>query len=153
MCIRDRDADVNSNPANPIINTRSFGEDPTRVSEFVAAFVRGVEENGALASAKHFPGHGDTDIDSHLALPTVTEDRAQIDRVDLAPFRAAIAAGTSTIMTGHLAVLALDPDPNVPASLSPLITTDLLRKTMGFRGLVVTDAMDMGCLLYTSRCV
>jgi beta-glucosidase-like glycosyl hydrolase/CubicO group peptidase (beta-lactamase class C family) len=138
------DADVNSNPANPIINTRSFGEDPTRVSEFVAAFVRGVEENGALASAKHFPGHGDTDIDSHLALPTVTEDRAQIDRVDLAPFRAAIAAGTSTIMTGHLAVLALDPDPNVPASLSPLITTDLLRKTMGFRGLVVTDAMDMG---------
>ena len=137
------DADVNSNPANPIINTRSFGEDPARVSEFVAAFVRGVEENGALASAKHFPGHGDTAVDSHLALPTVTADRAELDRVDLAPFRAAIAAGTSTIMTGHLAVLALDPDPNVPASLSPLITTDLLRKTMGFHGLIVTDAMDM----------
>jgi beta-glucosidase-like glycosyl hydrolase/CubicO group peptidase (beta-lactamase class C family) len=138
------DADVNSNPANPIINTRSFGEDPARVSEFVAAFVRGVEENGALATAKHFPGHGDTSTDSHLVLPTVTADRAQLDRVDLAPFRAAIAAGTSTIMTGHLAVLALDPDPSVPATLSPLITTDLLRKTMGFRGLVVTDAMDMG---------
>ena len=138
------DADVNSNPANPIINTRSFGEDPARVSEFVAAFVRGVEENGALASAKHFPGHGDTSIDSHLALPTVTADRAQLDRVDLAPFRAAIAAGASTIMTGHLAVPALDPDATVPASLSPLITTDLLRTTMGFHGLIVTDAMDMG---------
>jgi beta-N-acetylhexosaminidase len=138
------DADVNSNPANPIINTRSFGEDPARVSEFVAAFVRGVEENGALASAKHFPGHGDTSTDSHIGLPTVSADRAQLDQVDLAPFRAAIAAGTSTIMTGHLAVPALDPDPTVPASLSPLITTDLLRKTMGFRGLVVTDAMDMG---------
>jgi beta-N-acetylhexosaminidase len=137
------DADVNSNPANPIINTRSFGEDPARVSEFVAAFVRGVEENGALSSAKHFPGHGDTSTDSHLALPTVTTDRAQLDRVDLAPFRAAIAAGTSTIMTGHLAVTALDPDPNVPATLSPLITTDLLKNTLGFHGLVVTDAMDM----------
>src|ERR1019366_7123275 len=83
------DADVNSNPGNPIINTRSFGEDPARVSEFVAAFVRGVEENGGLATAKHFPGHGDTNMDSHLDLPTVTSDRAHLDRVELAPFRAA----------------------------------------------------------------
>jgi beta-N-acetylhexosaminidase len=138
------DADVNSNPDNPIINTRSFGEDPARVSEFVAAFVRGVEENGGLATAKHFPGHGDTSTDSHLDLPTVTSDRAHLERVELAPFRAAIAAGASTIMTGHLAVPALEPDPNVPATMSPKITTDLLRGQMGFNGLVVTDALDMG---------
>jgi beta-N-acetylhexosaminidase len=138
------DADVNSNPGNPIINTRSFGEDPARVSEFVAAFVRGVEENGGLATAKHFPGHGDTSTDSHLDLPTVTSDRAHLDQVELAPFRAAIAAGASTIMTGHLAVPALDPDPDVPATMSPKITTELLRREMGFEGLVVTDALDMG---------
>ena len=138
------DADVNSNPENPIINTRSFGEDPARVSEFVAAFVRGVEENGGLATAKHFPGHGDTSTDSHLDLPLVSSDRAHLDRVELAPFRAAIAAGTSTIMTGHLAVPALEPDPNVPATMSPKIMTDLLRGQMGFNGLVVTDALDMG---------
>src|SRR6202035_671497 len=138
------DADVNSNPDNPIINTRSFGEDPARVSEFVAAFVRGVEENGALATAKHFPGHGDTSTDSHLDLPLVSSDLAHLDRVELAPFRAAIAAGTSTIMTGHLAVPALEPDPDVPATMSPRITTDLLRRQMGFEGLVVTDALDMG---------
>jgi beta-N-acetylhexosaminidase len=138
------DADVNSNPDNPIINTRSFGEDPARVSEFVAAFVRGVEENGGLATAKHFPGHGDTSTDSHLDLPTVNSDRAHLDRVELEPFRAAIAAGASTIMTGHLAVPALEPDPNVPATMSPKIMTGLLRGQMGFDGLVVTDALDMG---------
>src|SRR3984885_12961084 len=135
---------VNSNPENPIINTRSFGEDPARVSEFVAAFVRGVEENGGLATAKHFPGHGDTSTDSHLDLPTVTGDRAHLDSVELAPFRAANAAGTSTIMTGHLAVPALDPDPDVPATMSPKIMTDLLRGQMWFNGLVVTDALEMG---------
>jgi beta-N-acetylhexosaminidase len=138
------DADVNSNPENPIINTRSFGEDPARVSEFVAAFVRGVEENGGLATAKHFPGHGDTNTDSHLDLPTVTSDRAHLDRVELAPFRAAIAAGASTIMTGHLAVPALEPNLDLPATMSPKISTDLLRGEMGFKGLVVTDALDMG---------
>jgi beta-N-acetylhexosaminidase len=138
------DADVNSNPENPIINTRSFGEDPARVSEFVAAFVRGVEENGALATAKHFPGHGDTSTDSHLGLPTVTSDRAHLERVELTPFRAAIAAGASSIMTGHLAVPALEPDPDLPATMSPKISTDLLRREMGFDGLVVTDALDMG---------
>src|SRR5579862_9877008 len=137
-------ADVNSNPQNPIINTRSFGEDPARVSEFVAAFVRGVEENGAISTAKHFPGHGDTSTDSHLDLPTVTSDRAHLDRVELAPFRAAIAAGASTIMTGHLAVPALEPDSNVPATMSPKIMTGLLRGQMGFDGVVVTDALDMG---------
>ncbi|HEX4641911.1 MAG TPA: glycoside hydrolase family 3 N-terminal domain-containing protein, partial [Candidatus Acidoferrales bacterium] len=110
------DADVNSNPANPIINTRSFGEDPARVSEFVAAFVRGVQENGGLATAKHFPGHGDTSTDSHLDLPLVSGDLAHLDRVELAPFRAAIAAGAGSIMTAHLSVPALEPNSDVPAT-------------------------------------
>jgi len=136
--------DVNSNPDNPIINTRSFGEDPQRVSELVAAFVRGVEENGALSTTKHFPGHGDTSTDSHVAMPTITGDRARLERVELAPFRAAIAAGTSTIMTGHLAVPALEPETDVPATMSHKVLTDLLRKEMGFEGLIVTDALDMG---------
>jgi beta-N-acetylhexosaminidase len=136
--------DVNSNPENPIINTRSFGEEPEKVAEFAAAFVRGVEENGALATAKHFPGHGDVNTDSHLDLPTVRGDRARLDRVELLPFRAAIAAGVSTIMTGHLAVPAIEPDADVPATLSPKILTGLLRKELGFEGLVVTDALDMG---------
>src|SRR2546426_6141650 len=137
------DADVNNNPGNPIINTRSFGEDPTRVGEFVSAFVRGVEENGALATAKHFPGHGDTASDSHLDLPVVYGDRKRLDTVELVPFRAAIAAGVSSIMTAHLAVPAIEPD-RVPATLSPRILTDLLRKELGFNGLVVTDALNMG---------
>ncbi len=137
-------ADVNSNPDNPIINTRSFGEDPRRVAEFVAAFVRGVEENGALATAKHFPGHGDTSTDSHLDLPTIRGDLARLEQVELAPFRAAIAAGTSTIMTGHLAVPAIETEPELPATLSPKILTDVLRKQLGFDGIVVTDALDMG---------
>ncbi len=137
------DADVNSNPANPIINTRSFGEDPGRVSEFVAAFVRGVEENGAMATAKHFPGHGDTSTDSHLDLPLVSGDLAHLNSVELAPFRAAISAGAGSIMTGHLAVPALEPNPDVPATMSPNIMTGLLRGQMGFQGLIVTDALDM----------
>lgn len=138
------DADVNSNAQNPIINTRSFGEDPARVSEFVARFIRGVEENGAIATAKHFPGHGDTAIDSHLDLPVVSADQERLDHLELVPFRAAIDAGVSTIMTGHLAVPALEPDPDTPATLSSNILTSLLRKQMGFDGLIVTDAMDMG---------
>ena len=137
-------ADVNSNPDNPIINVRSFGEDPRRVGAFVEAYVRGVEENGGLATAKHFPGHGDTVIDSHLDLPTVTGDRAQLDKVELVPFRAAFAAGVSTVMTGHLAVPALEDDPGKPATLSQSILCGLLRGEMGFEGLVVTDSLDMG---------
>ncbi len=138
------DADVNSNPGNPIINTRSFGENPERVSEFVAEFIRGVQENGGLATAKHFPGHGDTTADSHIDLPVVTANRERLDSLELVPFRAAIAAGVGSIMTGHLNVPALEPDPNTPATLSSRVLTDLLRKQLGFEGLVVTDAMDMG---------
>ncbi|MBI3405544.1 MAG: hypothetical protein HY046_08815, partial [Acidobacteria bacterium] len=137
-------ADVNNNPDNPIINTRSYGEDPKRVGEFVAAFTRGVEENGAIATAKHFPGHGDVSTDSHVDLPTVKGDRARLESVELPPFRAAIEAGASTIMTGHLAVPAFEPNPDVPATLSSNILTGLLRKEMKFEGIVVTDAMDMG---------
>ncbi len=138
------DADVNNNPGNPIINTRSFGEAPERVAEFVSAFVRGVEENGALATAKHFPGHGDTAADSHIDLPVIRADRDRLEHLELVPFRAAIAAGVSTVMTGHLSIPALEPDPNTPATLSSNILTGLLRKELGFEGLVVTDAMDMG---------
>ena len=137
-------ADVNNNPGNPIINTRSFGEDPARVSESVSAYVRGVEENGGLATAKHFPGHGDTAADSHIDLPVIRADRQRLDSLELVPFRAAIAAGAGSVMTGHLNVPALEPDPNTPATLSAHILTDVLRKELGFQGLVVTDAMDMG---------
>ena len=138
------DADVNNNPGNPIINTRSFGEDPTRVAEFVSAFVRGVQENGALATAKHFPGHGDTAADSHIDLPVIRADRTRLDALELVPFRAAIGVGVGSIMTGHLNVPALEPDPNTPATLSHNILSDLLHKQLGYQGLVVTDAMDMG---------
>src|SRR5215471_15232319 len=138
------DADINSNPGNPIINTRSFGEDPQRVAEFVTEFIRGVQENGGLATAKHFPGHGDTTADSHIDLPVVSADRERLDKLELVPFRAAIAAGVGSVMTGHLNVPALEPDPNTPATLSSRVLTDVLRKQLGFEGLVVTDAMDMG---------
>ena len=136
--------DVNNNPGNPIINTRSFGEDPARVAEFAGEFIRGVEENGALATAKHFPGHGDTATDSHIDLPTIKADRDRLEHLELVPFRAAIAAGVGSIMTGHLNVPAFEPDPNTPATLSSNILTDLLRKQLGFQGLVITDALDMG---------
>ncbi|MGB6484326.1 MAG: glycoside hydrolase family 3 N-terminal domain-containing protein [Candidatus Acidiferrales bacterium] len=136
-------ADVNDNPDNPIINTRSFGEDPARVAKFVAQFVHGVQENGAMATAKHFPGHGDVNTDSHISIPVVPGDLAELNRVELVPFRAAIAAGAGAIMSGHLVVPALEPDRNVPATLSPRILTDLLRKKMGFDGIEVTDALDM----------
>ena len=136
--------DVNNNPANPIINTRSFGEDPARVSQYVSEFIHGVEENGGLATAKHFPGHGDTATDSHIDLPTIKADRERLEHLELVPFRAAIAAGVGSIMTGHLNVPAFEPDPNTPATLSTNILTDLLRKQLGFQGLVITDALDMG---------
>src|SRR5882672_8833435 len=138
------DADVNNNPGNPIINTRSFGEDPQRVAKFVTEFIRGVQENGGLATAKHFPGHGDTAADSHIDLPVIRADRARLDSLELVPFRAAISMKVDSIMTGHLNVPALEPDPNTPATLSHSILTDVLRKQLGFQGLVVTDAMDMG---------
>ena len=137
-------ADINNNPENPIINTRSFGENPGRVAEFVSAYVRGVNENGGLATAKHFPGHGDTAADSHIDLPVIKADRARLDELELVPFRAAIEAGVGSVMTGHLNVPALEPDANTPATLSHNILTGVLREQLGFEGLVITDAMDMG---------
>ncbi len=136
--------DVNINPDNPIINTRAVGEDPALVARIAAAFARGCQENGLLATAKHFPGHGDTDQDSHILLPVIKADRARLDKVELAPYRALIAAGVGAIMVSHLTVPALDPTPGLPATLSPAILTGLLRGEMGFQGLIVTDAMEMG---------
>ena len=140
------DADVNSNPANPIINTRSFGEDPKQVGEMVAAYIEGAHEYGMLTTAKHFPGHGDTDTDSHLFVPVVNGDAAHLENVELPPFRAAIKAGVDAVMVAHILVPALDPDPNRVATISPAIVTGLLKQQMGFNGLVVTDALDMNGL-------
>jgi len=139
--------DVNNNPANPIINTRAFGEDPRRVAELGAAFLRGVEEHGLMATAKHFPGHGDTGVDSHLALPLITADRARLDTVELVPFRAAVRAGVDAVMSGHLAVPALTGPDGPPATLSAAVLDTLLRGQLAFRGLVVTDALNMGAIV------
>ncbi|MCU1347552.1 MAG: Beta-N-acetylhexosaminidase Beta-lactamase, partial [Acidobacteria bacterium] len=139
-------ADVNVNPKNPVINARSFGEDPAEVSRYVTAFIRGARSEGVLTTAKHFPGHGDTHVDSHRSLATLEVDRERLERVELVPFRAAIAAGVDAIMPGHLSVPALDPTPSLPATLSRPILQGLLRGELGFRGLIVSDAFDMGGL-------
>ena len=139
-------ADVNSNPANPIINTRAFGEDPQQVGDLVAAYIHGARANGMLTTAKHFPGHGDTGADSHLGLAQVTGDLARLRAVELAPFRQAIAAGVDSVMVANVTVPALEPDPNRVATTSPAITTGLLKDQLGFQGLVVTDALEMAGL-------
>ncbi|MGA8762572.1 MAG: glycoside hydrolase family 3 N-terminal domain-containing protein [Candidatus Sulfotelmatobacter sp.] len=140
------DADVNSNPANPIINTRSFGEDPRQVGDLVTAYIQGAHEAGMLTTAKHFPGHGDTATDSHLGVAAVNGDRAHLDSIELPPFRRAIAAGVDSVMVTHVTVPALDSDPNHVATISPAIVSDLLEKQLGFKGIVVTDALDMAGL-------
>lgn len=161
-------ADVNVNPANPVINVRSYGEDPETVARFVSAFVEGVQGKGVLATVKHFPGHGDTQVDSHRSIPILRISRDRLDRVELVPFRAAVAAGAASIMTAHVSLPSLDDTPapplreearrnvydpegtevaldaTIPASLSPRLTHDLLRGELGFQGLIVTDALDMG---------
>jgi beta-N-acetylhexosaminidase len=147
------DADVNSNPANPIINTRSFGEDPQQVGDLVVAYIRGARANGMLTTVKHFPGHGDTATDSHLSVAQVTGDRARLNSVELPPFRKAIEAGVDSVMVAHVTIPALEPDPNRVATTSPAIVTDLLKKQLGFKGIVVTDALDMAGLtrLYSTN--
>ncbi len=137
------DADVNSNPDNPIINTRAFGEDPGEVSELVTAFIRGAHDGHGMVTAKHFPGHGDTSTDSHLSLSRVNATRERLDQVELAPFRAAINAGVDSVMVAHLLVPSLEPDPLSVATLSYNISTRLLQNELGFKGIVITDAMDM----------
>jgi beta-N-acetylhexosaminidase len=134
--------DVNNNPANPVINTRSYGEDPKLAARLGAAFVRGVQEHGMIATGKHFPGHGDTETNSHLALPIVSATRARLDSVELVPFRAAIAAGVGAIMTFHGSMPALDSS-GVPGTLSRPVLSGLLRTELGFGGLIISDAMDM----------
>jgi len=141
------DVDVNSNPDNPVINTRSFGEDPTLVGQMAAAYIEGAHEFGMLTTAKHFPGHGDTDTDSHLDVPVVNGDMAHLDKVELPPFAAAIKGGVDAVLVAHVSVPALDPDPKRVASISPPIVTGLLRQQMGFHGLVVTDALQMNGLM------
>jgi beta-N-acetylhexosaminidase len=134
--------DVNNNPANPVIGARSYSEDPVLTARLGAAFVHGLQENGVVATGKHFPGHGDTETNSHLALATVNASRARLDSVELVPFREAVRAGVGAIMTFHGFLPALDSS-GVPATLSPRVMTDLLRRDMKFDGLLFTDAMDM----------
>src|SRR5512143_2853989 len=135
--------DVNVNPRNPVIGIRSFGEDPQQVSRMAAAMVEGIQSRGVAASAKHFPGHGDTAGDSHHGLPTLSHDLDRLQRVELPPFKAAVAAGAKLVMTGHLALPAIDGADAPPATLSPGVLQGLLREQMGFQGVIVTDAMDM----------
>jgi len=135
-------ADVNSNPENPIINTRSYGEDPSSVAAMVSAYVRGAQDGGMIATLKHFPGHGDTQEDSHMQLAVLPFDRARLDTVELVPFKAGIAAGAKAVMTSHLALPRVDPS-GWPATLSAPVLTGLLRKDLGFQGIIVTDGMRM----------
>jgi beta-N-acetylhexosaminidase len=137
--------DVNVNPRNPIIGVRSFGDDPQRVAEMGVAFMGGLQAGGVLAFGKHFPGHGDTDQDSHLALPAVPHGRARLEAVEFVPFKAAVAAGIDGIMSAHVTFPAFDPD-HTPATLSRQVLDGLLRREWGFEGLVVTDSLEMGAL-------
>ena len=143
--------DVNNNPRNPVINTRSFGEDPALVARLGSAYVRGLQDGGMIATLKHFPGHGDTDVDSHLGLPIIRDPRATIESTELPPFKAGIAAGAGAVMTGHIEMPALDPAPNTPTTLSQPIVSGVLRRELGFDGLIYTDSMGMAGVtqLYT----
>ena len=136
-------ADLETNRANPIIRRRSFGTDPQLVGEATAAYAQGSRGVGVLATLKHFPGHGDTDKDSHTELPIVTHDRARLDAVEIAAFRIAIEGGAEAVMLAHIWFPALEPEPELPASLSPRVVTGLLREELGFEGIIMTDALDM----------
>ncbi|MEO1593114.1 MAG: glycoside hydrolase family 3 N-terminal domain-containing protein, partial [Cyanobacteria bacterium J06632_22] len=136
--------DVNNNPNNPVINVRAFGDDPDIVSKLACAFIRGAQDFPVLTTAKHFPGHGDTATDSHLALPVIPHDLARLEAIELAPFRQAIAAGVDSVMTAHLQLPGLDA--HHPATLSKPILSGLLRRDLGFGGLIATDALMMGAI-------
>lgn len=139
--------DVNSNPNNPVIGIRSFGESPEGVARLGVAMIQGFQKEGVSATAKHFPGHGDTSLDSHIDLPTVPHDRKRLKDVELKPFQAAVDAGVDAIMTAHVTFPAVEPKPGMPATLSRAVLTGLLRQEMGFGGLIVTDAMEMGAIV------
>lgn len=136
-------ADVNNNPNNPVINDRSFGDNPELVTAHAIAFAQGLHDAGIIACAKHFPGHGDTDVDSHKALPLIKHDRERLDTIELYPFKKLIANNIPAIMTAHLEVPALEEQSKTPASVSRKIVTDLLQKELGFKGLIITDGLDM----------
>jgi beta-N-acetylhexosaminidase len=138
--------DVNNNPGNPIINTRSYGADPALVARMAAAHVRGLQEHGVVATLKHFPGHGDTSVDSHVDLPFISVDRDRVEQIELPPYRAAFAAGANAVMTAHISFPSLTGD-SVPATLHPALVGGLLRTDLGFSGLVFTDALDMGAIV------
>lgn len=135
-------ADVNNNARNPVINIRSFGEDPARAGSLVAGWVRGLQEGGMLATLKHFPGHGDTDVDSHLGLPVIPYPRARLDQTELPPFRSGLGAGAAGVMVAHIELPALDPAPG-PATFSAAVVDGLLRRALGFDGLIYSDSMKM----------
>lgn len=136
-------ADVNNNPNNPVINDRSFGDNPELVTKHTIAFAQGLRDTNIIACAKHFPGHGDTNIDSHYDLPLITHNKERLHAIELAPFKALIAEGIPTIMVAHLEIPALEDKKNLPSSLSKKIVTNLLRNELGFGGLIITDALDM----------
>ncbi|MFN2335723.1 MAG: glycoside hydrolase family 3 N-terminal domain-containing protein [Bacteroidales bacterium] len=136
-------ADVNNNPLNPVINYRSFGEDPQKVASKAVMYMRGLQDNGIMACGKHFPGHGDTDVDSHTGMPVITGDRNRFDTVELVPFRRLIDEGIGSIMTAHISVPGLDNTPGLPATFSRKVITGILKEESGFRGLILTDAMNM----------
>jgi beta-N-acetylhexosaminidase len=140
------DLDVNNNPTNPVIGIRSFSSDPAKVAEYGLAFAKGLQENGILAFGKHFPGHGDTGIDSHIDLPLVPYDRERLDQIELVPFKAAIDADFAGIMSAHVTFPAIDSTPGLAATLSRPVLTGLLREELGFDGLIVTDSLEMGAL-------
>ncbi len=138
-------ADVNNNPRNPVINIRSFGEDPTRVGGMVAGWVKGLQDAGMLATLKHFPGHGDTDVDSHLGLPIIAHPRARLDAVELPPFQGGMTAGAAGVMVAHMEMPAIDAEKR-PATFSPIVIGDVLRGQMKFNGLVYSDSMKMAAI-------
>ncbi len=140
------DLDVNNNPQNPIIGTRSFGSDPKRVAEYGVAFIDAMQSVGMIAIGKHFPGHGDTGIDSHISLPTVPHNRARLESIEFVPFKAAMRANIAGIMSAHITFPAIDPSPGLAATLSPKVLTDLIRGEIKYDGLVMTDELTMGAL-------
>lgn len=145
-------SDVNNNPLNTVINYRSFGEDPENVSKKADLYMKGMQDNGIFAVAKHFPGHGDTETDSHLDLPVIKHSRERLDSVELVPFKKLISDGISGVMPGHLSIPSLDPAPNLPSTLSKPILTGLLKNELNFHGLVISDAMNMsGLTKYAAR--
>ncbi|MBI3189955.1 MAG: beta-N-acetylglucosaminidase, partial [Ignavibacteriales bacterium] len=140
-------ADVNNNPDNPVINTRSFGEDPKLVAEMACAFTSGMQSENVLATAKHFPGHGDTHVDSHIDLPSVNVSRSRLDSLELYPFRELFKRNVASVMVAHLTVPSIDSTKGLPSTLSKPFITGLLKQELGYTGLIVTDALDMGAIV------